>query len=277
MTDTPPPVSVTRSGELETILEWEGQLDNARIREVLGVKSVWASRLIAELVERLGSRVRRPSKHGPLIAAGTASGKKGSPDEYLRLLAAAPKGLEGQSLVHDARIDLTSVSPAVFAAVRNAAEGGQGLQIVYRSMSAPEGQARVVFPHALVRAPRRWHMRAWCDTRQEFRDFVLARIEQVRPVDLPAPRLATQDAAWRRHLDLVVVPHPLLSPAQQALIAAEYFPGARARRLQVRQALAPYVLQDLRVAVDAQREQPPEYQLLLAPTSSSAAFRSTML
>lgn len=274
MTDISLHAPPTRSGELETILEWEGRLDNARIRKLLGVKSVWASRLIAELVDRLGSRVRRPQKHGPLIAAGSASRKKGSPDEYLRLLAASPGGLAGQSLVQDARVDLTSVAPAVFAAVRHAAESGIGLQIVYRSMSTPEGEARLVFPHALVRAPRRWHMRAWCESRQGFRDFVLARIEQVHQVDLPAPRPPKDDTAWHRLVDLVVVPHPLLTPAQQALIAAEYFPGARARRLRAREALAPYILQDLRVAIDPQREQPPAYQLLLAPASSPALFKA---
>ncbi|MEJ8850188.1 WYL domain-containing protein [Variovorax rhizosphaerae] len=274
MTDTSFQSGATRSGELETILEWEGRLDNARIREVLGVKSVWASRLIAELVERLGTRVRRPQKHGPLIAAGASSRKKGSPDEYLRLLATSPEGLAGQSLVHDARVDMTSVAPPVFAAVRYAAQSGTGLQIVYRSMSTPEGQTRLVFPHALVRAPRRWHMRAWCNSREAFRDFVLARIDGVQAAPVAAPRHPKDDKAWHHLVDLTVVPHPSLTSAQQALIAAEYFPGARARRLRVREALAPYILQDLRVAIDPVREQPPAYQLLLAPASSAAHFKA---
>lgn len=41
-----------------------------------------------------------------------------------------------------------------------------------------EGQSgeRVIFPHALIHAGTRWHVRAWCTLRQGYRDFNLSRI-----------------------------------------------------------------------------------------------------
>lgn len=71
-------------------------------------------------------------------------------------------------------------------------------------------------------------------------------------------------------VDLRLIPHPGLSEQQQRLIAAEMFPGARAKRLRVRECLATYVLQDLRVALDVKRDTPPEFQLALASTADVA-------
>lgn len=258
-----------RLADLETILRWEGELDNARIRQFLGVRPVWASRLLAELIERLGALIKRPNKRGPILwaAPATRTGLRQSPDAYLKLVSSAPGGAEALlPCLHDARIDLTAVHPGVFSTVLQAARAGSGIKIIYRSMTHPQGVARVVFPHSLVRAPRRWHMRAWCTERDDFLDFVLSRVQAAEPVDDARPKEAVEerDAGWTRMVDLRIVPHPSLTEEQQHLIASEMFPGARAKRVRVRRSLAMYVLQDLRVALDLKRDQPPEFQLALA-------------
>lgn len=274
--DTTP--SNAKLEQLRTVLQWEGQIDNARIRDLLDVQIVWASRLLAELMTDMSDRVSRPRKHGPVMLASGEMRKKASPESYLRILAAAQEVDSPDGIVHDARMDLTRVSPAIFAAVRDAAARGTGLQIVYRSMSSPVGQSRVVYPHAIVRAPRRWHMRAWCSLRQDFRDFVLARVDSVKIAtdDVPGPQRSTEDASWQSLVDLVLVPHPALTIDQQRMVANEFFPNASAKRLRVRRALAGYVLQDLRVATDPTTQKPPEYQLLLAPESNARGFESAL-
>ncbi|MXP72880.1 WYL domain-containing protein [Pseudomonas aeruginosa] len=72
---------------------------------------------------------------------------------------------------------------ACFSAVRRET----GLRIVYRSMSTPTGSERIVYPHSLIRAPRRWHMRVWCEEKKSFRDFTLGRIATTEPLGTPAP------------------------------------------------------------------------------------------
>lgn len=258
--------------ELETLLRWEGELDNARIRQFLGVQAVRASRLLGQLIERLGSLIQRPSKRGPIVWASAAaqSPLRESPDAYLKLMSSAPGGKEALlPCLHDARTDLTAVHPGVFSTVLQAARAGTGVQILYRSMNNPQGSQRRLYPHALVRAPRRWHMRAWCCERGEFRDFVLSRVQSIQALEDPRPEQAApeQDSSWTRIIDLRIIPHPHLSEAQQNLIAEEMFPGARAKRLQVRQCLALYILQDLRVALDLTRDVPPEFQLALASSA----------
>jgi len=57
----------------------------------------------------------------------------------------------------DARVNLTAVSPAVFAAVRRGCLEGCGVTICYASMTTPTPTDRLIFPHSLVHAGRRWH------------------------------------------------------------------------------------------------------------------------
>lgn len=255
--------AAARIDDLETVLVWEGELDNEAIRELLGVKAVWASRLLGTLTRAMGRRARRETPYAPLkLASRTASHAQRSPDDYLRVIGGS-KDPRRKRLVEDARMDLAAASPTVFAAVLRAISSGTGLSMTYRSMSNPAGTVRLVFPHALVRAPRRWHMRGWCSEREDFRDFALGRLAGVRAVDESAPRGRKDDREWNTQLDLELVAHPALSPEQQSMIAHEYFGGAKALRLKVRQCLAGYVVQDLRLSMDGKRQVPPDYQLLV--------------
>ena len=261
--------ATARIEDLETVLVWEGELDNEGIRELLGVKAVWASRLLGALGKAMGRRAKRETPYAPLKVASRAvtQGRHRSPDEYLRVLAGS-KDTRRRRVVEDARMDLAAASPVVFSAVFRAITAGTGLSIVYRSMSSPEGTTRLVFPHALVRAPRRWHMRAWCSERQDFRDFTLGRVASVQVVDGAAPRSRKDDEEWNAQLELELVAHPALSLEQQDVIAGEYFAGAKSLRLKVRQCLAAYIIQDLRLSTDERRHVPPEYQLLVNNTEN---------
>jgi len=254
-----------RLSDLETVLLWEGEIDNLRIRELFGVQSVWASRLLAELTKHMGKRARRATAYAPLQLAPDANGrgKRQSPDEYLRVVTRTTAETRSEALFEDARRDLSVVAPEVFSSVVKAMRIGVGLQLVYQSLNHPKGTERIVFPHALIRVPRRWHMRAWCSERKDFRDFTLGRVASAALTEKPAPQGRANDKDWNEVVSFNVVAHPELTPEQQAMIAAEYFPGASARNLKVRRCFAPYIIQDLRLATDPRKHAPPEYQLLV--------------
>lgn len=251
-----------RISDLETVLYWEGEIDNQRIRELLGVQPVWASKLMAELVKRVGKHATKETSRSPLRLTPRAleKSKNRALDDYLRIVKAQ---CAGEKVVEDARLDLSVVAPNVFVAIMQAIKNKNGLSIVYHSMNDPKGSERQIFPHALVRAPRRWHVRAWCAKRQEFRDFTLGRISSIVKFDEVAPYTRANDKEWNDTVSFYVTAHPSLSPEQQAIIAAEYYPGASARRLVVRKCLAGYIIQDLRLATDINKQTPPEYQLFV--------------
>ena len=249
-----------RISDLECILSWEGEIDNQRIRELLGVKPVWASRLLAELSNHMGKYATRETSHSPLRLTASCLQKVSSHtlDDYLRVVGAHSSG---NNFVEDARLDLSIASPHTFITMIQAIKNKNGVSIVYRSMIDPSGLERLIFPHAIVRAPRRWHVRAWCAKRKEFRDFTLGRIVSCERVDTVSKNTRRDDKAWNEVVKFYVLAHPGLSPAQQEMIAAEYFPGASARQLSVRRCLAAYIIQDLRLATDEEKHLPPEYQL----------------
>lgn len=256
--------SLRRLRDMEVLLLWEGALENARLREVFGVRAVQASRLLATFLAAHGEDVERESPHSPITRGAkfrpTYAGT--SPDEYLELIATT-QPRQVAPFIEDLRLDLTPVRPEIFAAVAQACLRKTGLRIAYRSLSNPEGESRFVFPHSVVRAARRWHMRAWCELRQDYRDFALGRITQVSTEAVNALKTEADDVDWNTLANLVVGPHPLLSEGQSKLLRDEYFSGKSERTVRVRTSLVSYTIQDLRLAVDLERQVPPEYQLIL--------------
>lgn len=259
-----PVIAAERLREMEVLLRWEGELDNARLREVFGVQTVQASRMLSGFIAAYGDRIRRASPHAPVVPGdGFALHVPGSsPDEYLRLVRQLPSSPLSFG-VEDLRLDLAPVSPVLFALAVQACRRQTGLMIHYRSLQHPEGQQRLVFPHRLVRAARRWHIRAWCALREEFRDFAIGRMSDAASVPSVSPCPADQDLLWNTWARLEVVAHPKLASAHARLVQDEYLGGESVRLVHVRRCLLGYTVQDLRLATDTARQKPPSYQLHL--------------
>lgn len=269
-----------RINDLESVLLWEGEIDNPRIRETLGVQPVWASRLLAELATRMGNLASRSTSHAPLRMrtdvdiAAVRSAPGSSPDDYLRIVSASA---QTQTSVIDGRLDLSIVPSQLFATVNKAIRNGSGLKVSYRSMNNPVGMSRVIFPHVLVRTRQRWHVRAWCCERCEFRDFTLGRMGEVTPIDGDAPHGQRDDVDWSTMVPVQIAAHPALSPPQQRMIEGEYFLGKRTKTLTMRRCLVGYTIQDLNIAADVNTQQPPAYLMaLLASDGVLPLFRSTI-
>lgn len=255
-----------RSDDLEAILLWEGEIGNQRIRETLGVQPVWASRLLAELALRIGGLAARSTSHAPLRLKEDADGAdvrhilNSSADDYLRVMVASELP---QHWITDARNDLSLVPAKLFAVVSKAARTSSGLRVSYRSMNSPEGAYRVIYPHAIVRTGMRWHVRAWCSQRLEFRDFTLGRMSDVSLVDEKAPYGQSEDAGWQTTVAIKIAAHPDLSQARKRMIQDEYLLGFRTKSIEVRHCMVGYTLQELMIASDVKLQQPPAYLLAL--------------
>ncbi|WP_298829437.1 WYL domain-containing protein [uncultured Piscinibacter sp.] len=253
-----------RLREMEVLLRWEGELDNARLREVFGVQAVQASRLLSAFVAAYGPAITRVSPHAPVTPTKQFRPRLAgnSPDEYLRLVDSVGP-LVRTFAVEDLRLDLSPVSSTLFALATKACLKRVGLQIRYRSLSEPDGRDRLVYPHSLIRAARRWHVRAWCTQRAAFRDYALGRISKGSIEGSPSPATKEADQHWNEMAKLEVVAHPALPTGQLQLLQDEYLGGATSRTVEVRRCLVGYTVQDLRLATDARRHMPPEFQLLL--------------
>lgn len=244
---------------MEGVLDWEGEIGNARVRKLFDLQPVQASRLLADFRERLGERIVEDGRAKVIRLVNPEQPcSEMSLDEYVRQTQAVE---DSSGCIVDARVDLTDVRPSIFATLRKAALRQMGVTISYASMTNPAFSERVVFPHSIVHVGRRWHVRAWCAKRNEFRDFTLGRIKSSVPLEEATPYSVADDKAWNQIIQVRLVAHRGLSADQQLVVRNEYFQGTMARRLSVRACLAQYVIQDLRVATNPEREVPPDFQM----------------
>lgn len=105
--------------------------------------------------------------------------------------------------------------------VLNAVRNSRAIYIHYQSVSKPEPTWRWITPHALGFDGFRWHVRAWCHFREDFRDFVIARMLKVTK-DREENINPTDDLEWMQQVTFRIGPNPKLSPAAQETISMDY-------------------------------------------------------
>ena len=84
------------------------------------------------------------------------------------------------------------------------------LQIEYFSLSSGKTRRKII-PFALIDTGMRWHARAFDRRRQQFRDFVISRIQNpllLRDHPIGFHETSDQDAQWTRTIELELIPHP---------------------------------------------------------------------
>ena len=146
------------------------------------------------------------------------------------------------------------------------------IDILYQSIKRAEPSKRIIVPHALGNDGERWHVRAWCPKNTEFRDFVLSRIDDVGPLT-PAGINPKADREWQDRVEFVLAPNPRLSEGSRRSLAKEYSMERGRLRLEVRVALAFYMLR--RLNLDLSGLDPERQQLVLTNADAVAAAQKT--
>jgi predicted DNA-binding transcriptional regulator YafY len=117
---------------------------------------------------------------------------------------------------------------------------------MYQSMTRPHPTLRTLSPHALAHDGFRWHARAFCHTRKEFRDFVIARMLEVAGTEAAAAS-PKDDAEWHTIVPLVLVPHPKLSESHMRAIELDFGMTDGQVEFHCRQAFLFYAIRHLRL------------------------------
>ena len=137
-----------------------------------------------------------------------------------------------------------AIDSTIVAQLVRAIDQGLAFEVTYHSMSEDTPARRVISPHALGFDGLRWHVRAWCHTRELFSDFAIGRLELigVTPADAVDP---LQDAGWRTWVQLELKPHPALTPSQRAAVMRDYDMHDGVCRVDCRKAMVFYTLRHL--------------------------------
>jgi hypothetical protein len=135
-----------------------------------------------------------------------------------------------------------AVQRAVFQGVLH----GLRVRVNYHSLTGKSEGWRWLAPHAFAHDGYRWHVRAWCEKREAFRDFVLSRM---KAAELPTEvaRVGQRDEDWETWEELVLAPAAGLSEAEQKTVALDFAMRGGKLRLQVRKAMRGYTLGHLRL------------------------------
>jgi len=266
---------------IEERLFWLGDVNRADLIRRFGVSPSQASKDIARYLElgapglaydKSAKRYVAGENFRPVIVEPNAARFLGE----LRLadlgIIAGEETLAGASIPFDATpLPERSIDPYVLRAVLAAIRARQGLAITYQSMSREEPVRRKIAPHAIAYDGFRWHARAFDQESGAFRDFVLSRISRPK-ADAAIVSRPEDDSDWRTFVELVIAPHPGLTPAQSRAIAIDYGITRGSSRIRVRRALLFYALKRLGLDVPPDTRPPHEQHIVLVNRSEIAAI-----
>ncbi|WP_019000928.1 WYL domain-containing protein [Succinimonas amylolytica] len=140
----------------------------------------------------------------------------------------------------------------------------KSVEISYQTMNSVDPEKRRIHPHALGFDGIRWHIRAFDDKHNEFRDFVLSRIYSVgKPEESDVD--PNEDMKWNFVVSLKIGPNPKLTPSQQKAIEIDYGMENGEVVYKCRQALLFYTLRLLRLSPDddVDNDDPKKNQIIL--------------
>jgi predicted DNA-binding transcriptional regulator YafY len=274
MDDTKEKTKVLAWGALQRLqfiefrLLWEGHVNRSDLIDAFGISVPQSTLDFREYLERAPGNMdydKRRKFYFP-TAAFKPKFISASAEGYLSQLATLQASGEIQrplALIGDIppfdilptmerRVDVDTLQKLL-----KAARGGLSLEINYQSLSSEFPGWRTISPHALVSDGMRWHVRAYCHTKKQFRDFVLGRIITIRN-EQPSEASKTEDEEWNELVSVSIAPNPELSVDQQKIIERDYAMKQGKAVITVRKALLFYLKQQLNI--DEGGEKPPAAQ-----------------
>lgn len=261
-------IDLNRLRQLKLLLTWEGRISNARLRELFDLSSIRASQWIRELRDQSPEwlKMNNPLRSFDATPSFYANevGDESDLAQYLSIVGLPHAMNSNGNPVVAAFPDITTPNPKIFSILSIAARTHRMVEITYRSMSEPQPHKRKLSPHSIVHAGRRWHIRAYCSEKKQFRDYALGRIVDAKLMEMPSEKLMNDDKAWTTEVRIRLVAHPALTPEQEAVIRFEYFKNTSARVVVCRGALVSYFIQEIRAAIDTEKQCLPDYQLAVS-------------
>lgn len=139
---------------------------------------------------------------------------------------------------------LSRPSIEILAPISRAIHRKKPVSISYYSFSSGYSRREIV-PFSLINNGHRWHVRAFDRRRRKFLDFVLTRIKE--PLLLEDSKvldheLSQEDDYWSRIVKLELIPHPGRSEKDRDIIQMDYEMEDGVVHVQVRAAIAGYLL-----------------------------------
>jgi predicted DNA-binding transcriptional regulator YafY len=258
---------------IETIALWEGRLTTRHLCDTFGIGRQQASKDINNYNREIGPGNLEYDKYikgykptesfRPKLTEGLA-------DEYLHLMA---RNNELSNVFDSLRLSVANVEvlsvpvrdvrPDILRPIMQAARMQKRLEVDYVSIGNPNHEGRIIVPHTLVHTGLRWHVRAWCEKNQDYRDFVLSRFRDVPDIMDDSEHGVEGDTQWNTQVSIRITPDPRLSPEQQGVIERDYGMEKGVLEITTRGKLVPYALKQLHIDPKEMLEDPTAQQIIV--------------
>ncbi|MBO9471649.1 WYL domain-containing protein [Endozoicomonas sp. G2_2] len=269
---------------IEFRLYWEGRINRSDVMSLFGISAPQASADLKRYQELAPDNMHYSGTRKCYLANPDFSPviSRANAHEYLARLRLLGEGLHGNDeswlgavpAFDSVRPPTRQVEPQKLRRVLDAIQGRQAMEIRYQSMSRPEPIWRWINPHALAFDGFRWHTRAWCQLRQQFQDFVFARMLDIGDLaavegDIP------QDLQWQRFIVMRIGPHPELQPSARRAIELDYGMTSGEMAIRTRLALSYYLERQLGLDFEAPKVSPQRQQVVLLNREEIDEARNT--
>lgn len=155
-----------------------------------------------------------------------------------------------------------TVDSEILRIILKAINNKMSLEIKYQSMSRDQPIWRRVAPHTLAYDGFRWHFHAYCYLTEAFKDFLFARILNIRN-DQPDQIDPSADTRWHDFIEVKIAPHPKLTKSQRKIIERDYGMKNGFGLIKVRAALYFYLEKHLRLDEECESRPAKEQQIIL--------------
>lgn len=257
---------------------WDGRLNRGDLEREFAISTPQASVDLRNYQEAAPGNIEYDSSEKAYVATDSFHPRFLilSPERYLRQLHGLRTGALDSNDTWFDRLPPVDVIPNIargpeaytLRPVLKAIRMRGSIKIYYRSLTNTRN--RVICPHALGHDGYRWHVRAWCTEREQYRDYVLGRILSVFEPEACAAE-PPDDVEWSTFTRLVLTAHPGLTAEQRAAIERDFRMDNGELSVTLRVALAFYFVQRYNLDLRGDELPPQRAQLFVKNYDQFAA------
>lgn len=253
---------------IESVVWWEGQINATHLATKFQLSRQAASTVLQLYREKYPQNLRYNQSSKAFIAT-TEFNNQAKPSlfsNYLVLTTDSPQNQQSVNVfAFEVEAPLRNINPIQVRPILRAIREKLAIDIGYISLSSPDYLDRIIQPHALIFDGLRWHVRAFCNKNEQFRDFTLSRFNGEATFEGKATHLSDQDEKWQTMVDVVIEADPRFNTQQKRIIEQDFQMENGQKIINTRAALVNYLLR--RLHIDSYKNTPEEQQIVLTSDS----------
>ncbi len=254
---------------IKNIVGWEGQINATHIMEKFQLTRQAARTVLQQYRDHFPDHLNYDASNRAFLATKAFddgfinSLSTHSFEQYLAIIAADINvQIDAHStFIHEVEAPLRNINPLQVRPILRAIREKLAIDIGYISLTSPDYLDRIIQPHSLIFDGLRWHVRAYCNKNQSYRDFTLSRFNGVAHFEGKATNFEEQDELWNQIVDIVIEADPRFSDQEKRIIEQDFQIQDGQKTIPTRAALVNYALRRLRI--DNYKNTPEEQQIVL--------------